>query len=380
MRILFFTSLKGVHGRKWVAHFLRVHEVHVATFKATQDDLISGANIHQIQNVERLPIANDKTSDERTPGQLSAAQQAWLTFKIGIRYAFQFTKLIDALKPDIIHAHQSVPFGWYALCAGMVARHKAPLLVSVWGTDVMAYPDQSRLYRWINRQVLQRATKVTATSSALRRAAMRFAPGRIIDVVPFGVDTKLFKSKEQISDSTTIFGIAKYLKPVYRIDIAIKALAIAQKSNPALRLELAGSGPEENNLRRLVTQLNLNDSVTFLGAVSQTAMPSTMATWDAMLILSRQESFGVAALEASAVGIPVIAARVGGLVEVIEENITGVFVDQVTPESVAKAMLRMSQNKSLARTAHKQGPIFVRDNFEWKNMAEQMDRMYQTLV
>ncbi len=386
MRILYFTSLKGVHGRKWVAHFLREHEVHVATFKASKSDLIAGANIHQIQNLERLPIDDLIVKGvagkpvQKSSTALSAPQQAWLTFKIGLRYTNRFAKLIDAIKPDVIHAHQSVPFGWYALCATSLARHNAPLLVSAWGTDVLAYPDQSRLYRWMNRQILQKATKVTATSNSLREGARRFAPGRIIDVIPFGVDTKLFVRKTRPRDKASIFGIAKYFEPVYRIDLAIEGLALAQKSNPSLRLELAGSGPEEENLRARAKQLHVEDSVRFLGHISQAEMPKSIANWDAMLILSRQESFGVAALEASAVGIPVIAARVGGLPEVIKENETGKFIDRVDAAGVAKAMLEMAADRRLSTRAFEHGPAFVRANYEWISTAAQMENVYRSLI
>ena len=393
MRILYFTSLKGVHGRKWLAHFSREHEVHVATFSAIQEDLLPGVNIHQIQNVERLPIVSRVTTKQ--PSTISAGikkqitvdetqrikKEAWLTFKIGWRYAYQFARLIDALQPDLIHAHQSVPFGWYALCAASWARHKAPMLVSVCGTDVMAYPDRSRLYRWMNRQVLTRATKITATSATLRTAAARFAPAkRIVDVVPFGVDTGLFTPKNKPSHQARFFGMAKYLKPVYRIDLAIRALALARKINHNISLELAGSGPQEEYLRGLAKKLGIESAVTFLGPVSQDKMPEVLKRWDAMLILSKQESFGVAALEAEATGIPVLAARVGGLPEAIEENKTGRFIDRMDEASVARALLKLFDDRDFLTRAHTVGPQFVRQNFEWQKTAQAMERVYREII
>jgi glycosyltransferase involved in cell wall biosynthesis len=374
MRVLFFTSLKAVHSRKWLEAFRSEIECHVAAFKLGPNEAIPGVTIHPILGTK--PESNLATSPEiATPVQ----QEAWHTFKAGIRHGRALAKIIDEVKPDLIHAHQSVPFGWYAVRARAASKTKPPLLVSTWGTDVIRYPDSHWLFRFLNRVTLSRATRITATGTYLKTKTARWAKDKRVAVVAFGVDTNLFVQKRTPSTRATRFGIAKSLKPVYRIDLAIKALAKARQKDQTLTLEIAGEGPEQKNLKALVAKLNIDTAVTFLGAVDQAKMPEVMARWDALLLLTKKESFGVSALEAQAVGIPVLAVREGGIPEVVREGITARFT---TPQvdAVATCMLELTHDSKLLADAWREGPAFVRERYEWKDCVRSMRSVYKEML
>lgn len=372
MKLLLFTSYRGwSHGKKWLEYLATRHDVHVATFKDFGEQ-ISGVTVHPI--LGSAPVEERaKPSNATTRG----GDSPWLTLRIGIKFERQFAALIDELRPDVVHAHQSVPFGWYALRAVGISALKPPLIVSVWGTDVMAFAERHWMYRWINRRVLSGATLVTATGEALRDAAHRWTRRRDIVLVPFGVDTSHFAPKAAAPDQARVFGIAKQLKShTYGIELAIEALAIARKSQSDLKLEIAGDGPARGEFEALANKLGLGESVRFLGSVSQPDMPVTMQRWDAYLLPSRQESFGVSALEAQAVGLPVLAAKTGGIPEVVREGMTSRFVEPLDAERLAAAMVALSTDRSLLELAHNEGPRWVHDRYEWSDCGKKMEQVY----
>jgi glycosyltransferase involved in cell wall biosynthesis len=378
MRILYFTSLRATHSKKWLMHFAKRAEVHVVTFRNDSQLQIPGVQIHEILPSEQknsMPVK--KTAEKKLN---SASKEAWLTFKIGIRFARKFAEVIDQIRPDLIHAHQSVPFGWYAVRARAASTLRPPLLVSVWGTDVMAYPEKSWLFRYLNKITLKRAEYVSATGYALRRAAQRWAPRKEMAVVSFGVDPELFAPKNMPSQKATVFGMAKSLKPVYRIDVAIRALALVRKKIPEAQLEIAGDGPQKKELVDLASQLGVSDAVHFLGAIDNEKMPEIMRGWDALIFISKQESFGVGALEAEAIGLPILAARTGGISEVVQEDGTARFVEPVDPESLAAAMIRLHTDTSFMKRAHERGPEFVRSKYSWRESTDQMESLYKKIV
>jgi len=372
MKLLLFTSYRGwSHGRKWLEYLATRHDVHVATFKDF-GERIPGVTVH--------PILGTAAADERaTPSNATPAggDSPWLTLRIGVKFERQFAALIDELRPDVVHAHQSVPFGWYALRAVGVSSLKLPLIVSVWGTDVMAFAERHWLYRWINRRVLNGATLVTATGVALRDAAYRWTKRRDVVLVPFGVDTSHFTPKPAAPDHARVFGIAKQLKAhTYGVELAVEALALARKQNADLSLEIAGDGPARAEFTALAERLGVDDNVRFLGSISQPDMPRTMQRWDAYLLPSRQESFGVSALEAQAVGLPVLAARTGGIPEVVRDGVTARFVEPLDAEHLAAAMVALAGDRSLLASAYSEGPRWVHERYEWADCGKQMEQLY----
>jgi glycosyltransferase involved in cell wall biosynthesis len=374
MRVLFFTSLKAVHSRKWLEALRSEIECHVATFKLSPREAIAGVSIHPIlgANPAKEGEQNNTASPEIAP---TVQQEAWHTLKAGIRHGRELAKIIDAVKPDLIHAHQSVPFGWYAVRARAASKTKPPLLVSTWGTDVIRYPESHWLFRFLNRVTLSRATRISATGTYLKAKTARWTKNKEISVVPFGVNTGFFVKKLSLPTRATRFGIAKSLKPVYRIDLAIKALAQARQKDQTLTLEIAGDGPERTNLETLVEKLGLMSAVTFLGAVTQAKMPAVMAGWDALLLLTKKESFGVSALEAQAVGLPVLAVREGGIPEVVREGVTARFTSPQV-DTVATDMLQLSHDSKLLTSAWHEGPTFVREHYEWRDCVGSMRNIY----
>ena len=353
-------------------------EVHVAAFRVPPDQRCDGVTYHELKP---LQTGVDLGAPKEVL-QHSIAHEARLTLKNGLRYGRAFARLVDAVGPDIIHAHQSVPFGWYAFCGRLFARYKPAFVVSTWGTDVVTYPEKSVLFRILNNIVLSRAKVITATSQHLAKATRRWTGQKNILVIPFGVDTQLFSKKTAIRDRAEVFGMAKQLRFVGGVDIygffkAIRALKIARVSCPYMRLEIAGSGPEEAQLKQMVAALGLKNAVTFLGHREHSQIADTMRRWDVLLLPSERESFGVVAVEALSIGLPVVGSAIDGIPEVIESGQTGILLKDYTPLQLAEAM--RSVNPALQQRAHRLGPEIAAKRFSWNESVQKMRAVYEAL-
>jgi glycosyltransferase involved in cell wall biosynthesis len=202
-----------------------------------------------------------------------------------------------------------------------------------------------------------------------------------ITVVPFGVDTGRFSSAEARRDgSTIVIGTVKTLLPKYGIDTLIEAFALVlrQVEGLDLRLRIVGGGAEEGNLRELARTRGIADRVDLMGAKSHDEVPDELRAMDIYVALSRadSESFGVAVIEASACGLPVVVSDVGGLPEVVRNGVTGAVVPRNAPAEAATVLLSLLRDPALREQWGRAGREHVMEHYEW-NVC--VDRMLEVL-
>jgi glycosyltransferase involved in cell wall biosynthesis len=173
---------------------------------------------------------------------------------------------------------------------------------------------------------------------------------------------ELRKLKTENIDEALVFGIVGLLHPKKGQEEAIKSFAIVNKNYPATRLIIVGGG-YQNRLRKLVKELKLTLSVEFFGHLKNPY--EAFLTMDICLMCSRMEGMGRVTLEAMATGIPVIGYKEGGTVELIEENISGLFYE-IDHNQLAEKMIYLIENKE---QRIKMGKI-AREIFEKKYTSE----------
>jgi glycosyltransferase involved in cell wall biosynthesis len=158
-------------------------------------------------------------------------------------------------------------------------------------------------------------------------------------VVANVVDTDFFSPRDRPAlDSETVrFSLIGRLAPrVKGVDVALQAASRLPRDR-AWTIRIAGNGPERPGLERLTHELGLAERVEFLGYVQRPAIRGLLANTDFLLVPSRWETFGLVAVEAMAMGVPVIGAATGGLLAVIDSS-TGVLVKVGDAESLREAM------------------------------------------
>jgi N-acetyl-alpha-D-glucosaminyl L-malate synthase BshA len=275
---------------------------------------------------------------------------------------------------DIVHAHYAVPHATAAVLARQVlaASHggRAPRVVTtLHGTDITvvgADPSYSEIVRFS----IDQSDGVTAVSESLRGATCReLAVQRPIDVIPNFLDCRTWRRaavpelRERYAGadgSTRIVMHLSNFRPVKRIDSVVEVFARIAARVPSVLL-LAGDGPEIATARRVARQLGVFDRVQLLGA--QENVVPLLSIADLFLLPSEQESFGLAALEAMACGVPVVASNAGGLPEVIEPGVTGFLHPVGDVEAMAASGVRLLTDAALHQRIADAAVRLVRERF-----------------
>jgi N-acetyl-alpha-D-glucosaminyl L-malate synthase BshA len=253
---------------------------------------------------------------------------------------------------DVIHVHYAVPHatsGW--LAAQALAPHAPALVTTLHGTDVTGSGADAS-YAPVTRLAVRASQAVTVPSAYLEERARAWlaedavADTPVIDVVPNFVDTEVFAppaSRDRgvfdglfgsRSDAPVLFHVSNF-RPVKRVADLLPLLRYVRQAVPA-RMVVVGDGPERAALERAVRELELHESVRFLG--KQVSFVDWLRHADAFVLPSESESFGLAALEAMSCGVPVLGYRVGGLPEVVTDK-GGVLVPAFEIEALARATL-----------------------------------------
>jgi glycosyltransferase involved in cell wall biosynthesis len=302
--------------------------------------------------------------------------------------------VIAAARPDIVHTHL-----WNADVIGGAAARLARvpvvvstvygayhLLIGVTGFTALRRSALSRTYRLPYRLF----DRVVALSEYVRRDLVE-RPGirvdsRVVDVIHAGIDESRLAGVESTvarSDvdrgrrAPQIVNVANFF-PIKGQEWLIRALPRVLASCPNARCVLVGDGPDRPAVERLAADLGLGDRVEFAGTVRD---PSTLVRdSDVFVLPSLSEALSIAILEASALGVPVVASRVGGIPEVIEDGLTGLLVPPKEPAALAGAIVKVLSNREEARTLAAAAKARVREHFSSALTAARYDALYQRLI
>ncbi len=325
MRICFLAEANSAHTRKWCRWFLdRGYLVDVVSFTAGE---IPGAKVHHID----LGLTGDEGD---------RAKLRYLTQGPRVR------RLVKEIAPDIISVHYATSYGAVAALAGLKGY-----ALSVWGSDIYDFPAKSPLHRILLRFSLSRASMLLSTSRAMAKETRKYTR-KPIRITPFGVDTDLFcpAAESRVGEGesggqkgrTYRIGTVKKLEPKYGIDHLLMAAAKLKKDHADLPLQLviAGKGTAEEEYHRLADKLGIAEYVDWKGYISQEEAARVWASLDIAVIPSTMdsESFGVAAVEAEAAGIPVVISDVPGLMEATRPGYTSLVVQRNDPDALAAAI------------------------------------------
>ncbi|MFI5151140.1 MAG: glycosyltransferase [Bacteroidia bacterium] len=309
---------------------------------------------------------------------VSPVAKNWYTDIQGIRF-FQMTgkqrlhSVLNQFKPEIVHAHYATRYGWMGVRSGF-----HPFLISAWGSDIMEFPLKSPLHRLFMRYILSKADQLIATSHLLENEMQEYT-GKQIEIIPFGIDTAVFKPVAR-RRSELVIGAVKSLEDLYGIDVLIKAFALLCKRMPGsnLKLRITGKGSREQAYRKLCAELDIESAVIFTGWYSFREIPACYRELDIFVNVSRRESFGVSVLEAQACGIPVVTSDIKGLKEVSRPGQTGLEVPCDNPQALMEALFRLVSDPELRATMGTKGRLFVTEKYNWESSVIRMQQIYES--
>jgi glycosyltransferase involved in cell wall biosynthesis len=276
--------------------------------------------------------------------------------------------LVRALRPDVVHVH-ALPTPAAAPLLRLVPR----LVVSVWGSDVVQRDRRkAQLYPWL----LAHAAEVTATSQYLAGVTKTYlrAP-RPVHVVPFGVDVATFHPVSTSADPLLI-GTLRHLEANYGIDVLVAALPLLMQRLPQLKVVIGGVGSLAASLQAQAQDLRVANRIDWRGRIPHQDVPAFLRSLGVFVMPSRAESFGVAALEAQACGVPVVATNVGGLPEVVRDGETGLLVPPNDPRALAEGIQVLLSDPQRRSDMGRAGVTWVRERYLWQASVSEMLGVY----
>jgi glycosyltransferase involved in cell wall biosynthesis len=281
------------------------------------------------------------------------------------------------MEPDLVHALHLTSYGFLGAMSGV-----KPFLLSVWGTDVLEAPELTPFHRWLTKYALARADVITATGLHLATETTRYTPrGKSVTVVPYGVDLERFVPMRRPAGERVVIGAASRMSPEKGLAYLIDAFGqVRQRYGEGVVLRIAGDGPERPKLEAQIARLGLGQSVELAGWLEHEQLPEFLAGLDVFVLPSTWEGFGVSAVEASAMKLPVVASNVHGIPDAVRDSLTGMLVPPADATALANAIETLVNDEALRRRLGEAGRDFVARNYDWQMNVGQMEQIYETMT
>ncbi len=265
---------------------------------------------------------------------------------------YKLIKIIRKEDIDIIHAHYIIPPGLIALIGSIITRK--PYYVTVHGSDALILSSKSIL-RPIIKLILRKASKVLAVSKKLAETVTELGiPQEKIMITYNMVDTKIFNPqikttfREEIGTKKPIILFVGNLVPQKGVEYLLKAKKLLKRDS---KLVIVGGGPLLKKLKNMVKEENIKDAI-FTGP--RTDINNIMAAADIIVLPSVSEGISIVLLEAMAMAKPIIATKVGGIPEIVDENV-GILIEPKNPKKLADAIDKLLSDEKCRKKLGENG-------------------------
>jgi D-inositol-3-phosphate glycosyltransferase len=298
-------------------------------------------------------------------------------------FAAYLHESFSAFRPDVVHTHF-----WMSGLAGTEAARPLDIPVvhtfHALGSVKLRHQgsaDTSPAERLEVEQRLARTVdRVLATCSDEVAELVRMgAPRSSVSVVPCGVDLETFTPDRNRTPGRRVVSVGR-LVPRKGFDVVIEAAARL----PDVELVVAGGGgdaePERARLRLLADSLGAGDRVRLVGQVARADMPSLLRSADVVVCTPWYEPFGIVPLEAMACGVPVVTSAVGGFLDTVVDQVTGVLVPPKDPAALAAALGRLLDDPARAAAMGRAGRERAVSSYSWPSVAAETARVYADVV
>ncbi len=357
MKICYLADVTSAHTKKWCKFFLaKGYEIVIISLTSGE---IPGCKVYDF-NVGDTIHKSDFNKLFSYFGKIKRVRE-----------------LIREENPDIIHAHYATSYG----LLGSLLNFK-PYILSVWGSDVYDFPRRSFIHRWLLKHNLKSPTLLMSTSTDMKKEIQKYTKRDVL-VTYFGVDPQVYKPLKGVKkEGIFTIGTIKSLFKVYGLEYLVKAFKLLVEKYPQdrFKLILAGKGEEEANLKALVKELEIENSVEFPGYLSIENLVKTYNLMDIAVFPSLQESFGVSAVEAQSCGVPVVATDVGGLPEATSPGKSSLLVKPENEVELFQAMEKLFLERELRENMGHNGRKYVLEKFVLEENFSRIDKIYHSVL
>ncbi|AUZ26858.1 N-acetyl-alpha-D-glucosaminyl L-malate synthase BshA [Bacillus cabrialesii] len=286
---------------------------------------------------------------------------------------------------DIIHAHYALPHAVCAYLAKQMLKRNIGIVTTLHGTDITVLGYDPSLKDLI-RFAIEASDRVTAVSSALAAETYDLIkPEKKIETIYNFIDERVYLKKNTaaikekhgiLPDEKVVIHVSNFRK-VKRVQDVIRVFRnIAGKTKA--KLLLVGDGPEKSTACELVRKYGLENQVLMLG--NQDRVEELYSISDLKLLLSEKESFGLVLLEAMACGVPCIGTNIGGIPEVIKNNVSGFLVDVGDVAAATARAMSILEDEQLSKRFTDAAMEMLKNEFSSQKIVSQYEQIYADLA
>jgi len=304
------------------------------------------------------------------------------------RYIPNIHKIIRILRninPDFVHLHAQNYYSPAMILSGI------PFILTSWGTEVLTLPNENILIRILAKTATAKASKVTVDANCLRESWARMGvPKSKVEVIPFGVDLKIFnpqvdgseiRERLEIQNDDVIFISTRALRNHhYNVECFVKAIPLILKACNNAKFIIKGSGPLEGYLRNLAKRLGVSEYVRFVGLVPHAEIAKYLAAADIYVSTCFVDTTSVSLLEAMACGLAPIVTDIPGNREWIRNGENGLLFPPKNPMGLAEKAIQLIENEDLRKSFGKKCFQIVKQKASWEDCVSKMERVYQPLL
>ncbi len=289
---------------------------------------------------------------------------------------------------DVIHSHF---VGLLTAVQGIAAKlMKKPFFITIHGIGMLT---ENKLSQSLIRFDFKLTSKVICVSNYVAQLALKYTDKNKVIVINNGVDQEKLKlivnrqdikKKLGLKNEKILLSVAGLVKRK-GIDLVIQALPDVIKHYPNLKYFVIGRGAEKNNLYEMAKSLGLLKNIIFIDYVSNEELASFYNICDVFILMSRTlkkeegiEGFGIAYIEASYFGKPVIGGKSGGTSDSIVDSVTGFRVEPENKKEITRKILLLLKNAKLRKKLGKAGAYRVKSQFLWSHSAQKLAQIYKS--
>ncbi|MBK7391750.1 MAG: N-acetyl-alpha-D-glucosaminyl L-malate synthase BshA [Chloracidobacterium sp.] len=344
-----------------------------------------GHNVHFISSVlpTRLTELNERIHFHEVE-MMSYALFEHQPYDLAL--ATKMATVARAEKLDLLHVHYAIPHSISAILARESIKQKryVPVITTLHGTDITLV-GADRSYLPITRYGLQQSDGVTAVSKFLKQATIETFDFDEIEVIPnficgkhyFRTPDAPLRSELAPNGERLLVHVSNF-RPVKRPMDCVDILAKVRAEGVNARLVMVGDGPELSAVRYHGEQLGMNGNVVYVG--KQANIADYLGVADVFLLPSELESFGLAALEAQACEVPVVATRIGGIPEVVNDGESGFLSDVGDVDKMSVDTLKLLGDEDLRRAFGEKGRELAVSRYSTEKIIPQYIAFYEKIV
>ncbi|MCK4730455.1 MAG: glycosyltransferase family 4 protein [Candidatus Aenigmarchaeota archaeon] len=359
MKICFFADGKTIHTQRWVNYFVD---------KGYEVSLISSTP-YRYKSLKFYLLK-------------SYTNNRYFNF---LGYCLQINKIINKIKPDIIHSHYATIYGFFGALSNF-----HPLVVSVWGSDVLVEPKKSRILKGLTQHALKKADLITCDGENTKNATIELGINiEKIKIIYHGVDTKKFKAnKKDKKFIKNLFGgnfpiviSIRTLRPIYNVETLIRAIPLILKKIPKVKFIIAGKGEQKKYLMNLAKSLCIFNAIRFTGAIPHNDLPKYLASSDVYVSTSLSDGgIAVSTLEAMACELAPVVTDIGDNKKWIKDGENGFIIPIKNPKKLAEKIIYLLENKDIRKKFGEINRKIIKEKQNYYKEMEKMETLYKKLI